>query len=89
MADKLQPIADAATTALDRPTELAQTEREIERTRARVSRSMMALRNAVAKQTDWREWVRERPAVFVVGAFALGMFFGLRSSGRRAARPGS
>jgi ElaB/YqjD/DUF883 family membrane-anchored ribosome-binding protein len=89
MSEKSQPIADPATTAADRPTELVQAERDIERTRARVSRSMMALRNAVAKQTDWREWVRERPAVFVVGAFALGVFFGLRSSGRRAGRPGS
>ncbi|HET6147057.1 MAG TPA: hypothetical protein VFH68_05955 [Polyangia bacterium] len=74
--------ADPPVTEQSRNPELAQAEREIERTRARVSRSMIALREAVSKRTDWREWVRERPGVFLAAAFALGMFWG-RRSGRR------
>jgi len=81
--------ADRPVSDLERPSEVVEAEREIERTRARVSQSMMALREAVAKRTDWREWVRERPAIFVAGAFALGLFWGLRSSARRAGRLGS
>ena len=74
--------ADSPAGTLVRPAEVLQAEREIERTRARVSQSVMALREAVAKRTDWREWVRERPTLFVMGAFALGMLWGLRAARR-------
>jgi hypothetical protein len=80
--------ADPPVSELLRNPELAQTEREIERTRARVSRSMIALRDAVSKRTDWREWVRERPGLFLAAAFALGIFWG-RRAGRRAGPAGS
>jgi hypothetical protein len=71
--------ANPPTTALSRDPQLLQAERAIERTRERVSQSMNALRAAVSKRTDWREWVREQPGLFVAAAFALGMFWGLRS----------
>ena len=74
--------ADPPVAELLRDPELVQTEREIERTRARVSNAMIALRQAVSKRTDWREWVRERPGWFLAGAFALGIFWG-RRAGRR------
>jgi hypothetical protein len=70
---------------LTRSPELLQVEAEIARGRDRVSRSVLALRQAVAKQTDWREWVRERPGVFIAAAFAVGLVWGHRS-GRRSAR---
>jgi hypothetical protein len=58
--------------------ELARAESEVERTRERVAQSMMALRNEVARQVDWRSWVQRRPALFLGGAFALGLWLGSR-----------
>jgi hypothetical protein len=74
--------ADSPVTELLRNPEVMQAEREIERTRARVSQAMIALREAVSKRTDWREWVRERPGLFLAGAFALGILWGRRASRR-------
>jgi hypothetical protein len=79
---------DLSAAALASPSELQKAEREIERTRARVSQSMIALREAVAKRTDWREWVRERPGLFLAAAFAFGMLWG-RRSGLRSGRNGN
>jgi hypothetical protein len=68
--------------------ELARVEADIARTRDRVSRSVSALRQAMVDRTDWREWVRRRPGVFLAGAFVLGLAWGLRrpSSLNRRAR---
>ncbi len=74
--------ADSPADGPTRAPEVLQAEREIERTRVRVSQSVMALREAVARRADWREWVRERPTLFVVGAFALGLLWGLRAARR-------
>ena len=51
---------------------------EIEQTRAQISASALALRREVAMKTDWREWVRQRPWPFVLGAFVLGWLVGNR-----------
>jgi len=58
--------------------ELARAESDVERARERVAQSMMALRNEVARQVDWRSWIQRRPALFIGGAFALGFWFGNR-----------
>jgi hypothetical protein len=58
--------------------ELARAESDVERARERVTQSMMALRNEVARQVDWRLWVQRRPALFLGGAFALGFWLGNR-----------
>jgi len=58
--------------------ELARAESDVERARERVTQSMMALRQEVARQVDWRSWVQRRPALFVGGAFALGLWLGTR-----------
>jgi hypothetical protein len=58
--------------------ELARAESDVERARERVTQSMMALRNEVARQVDWRLWVQRRPALFLGGAFALGLWLGTR-----------
>ena len=62
----------------DASTEMARVEADIARTRAEVSRSVSALRQAVARRTDWREWVRRHPGLFLGAAFALGFFWGRR-----------
>jgi hypothetical protein len=61
---------------------LAETEAQIERSRERLVASIGALREEITDLTDWREWVRRRPAPFVAGAFALGFWVGWRTSGR-------
>jgi len=58
--------------------ELARAESDVERARERVSQSMMALRQEVARKIDWRSWVQQRPLLFVGGAFALGFLLGRR-----------
>lgn len=58
--------------------ELARAESDVERARERVAQSMMALRNEVARQVDWRLWVQRRPALFIGGAFAVGFWLGRR-----------
>ena len=57
---------------------LARAEAELERTRERVAQSMLALRNEVARRTDWRRMVRERPLLFMGAALALGFWWGFR-----------
>ena len=58
--------------------ELARAESDVERARERVAQSMLALRDEVARQVDWRSWVQRQPGLFVVGAFALGFWLGRR-----------
>jgi ElaB/YqjD/DUF883 family membrane-anchored ribosome-binding protein len=57
---------------------LARAEAELERTRERVAQSMLALRNEVARRTDWRRVVRERPLLCIGTALALGFWWGFR-----------
>lgn len=72
------------TKAIARSPELVRAERDIAVARERVSQSVMALRDAVARQTDWREWIRRNPGLFMAGAFTLGLLLGSRSGRRRA-----
>jgi hypothetical protein len=69
-------------TATQDPT-LRETEAEIERSRKRLVASLGALREEITTLTDWREWIRRRPAPFVAGAFAVGFWLGWRASGAR------
>jgi hypothetical protein len=62
---------------------LRETEAEIERSRQRLVASLGALREEITTLTDWREWIRRRPAPFVAGAFAVGFWLGWRASGAR------
>lgn len=55
---------------------------EIERTRAQLATSVMELRHEVAVRTDWREWVRRRPALCLTAAFAVGLYLGTRGARR-------
>jgi len=65
--------------------EVARAEAALERSRERVERSVSALRAAVARRTDWRAWVAQRPAVFLGAAALLGFMWGFRHRGGRAA----
>lgn len=55
-------------------------QREIERTRAQLAASALALREQVAQRLEWRQWVRRRPVLFVGAAFLLGWALGARSN---------
>jgi len=43
---------------------------------------VLALRQEVAKSTDWREWVRRKPGLLVAAAFTFGFILGSRHRGR-------
>jgi hypothetical protein len=56
----------------------AQVRAEIERARDQIASSAEALRHEVAVRTDWREWVRRKPALCLMGAFAVGFLIAKR-----------
>jgi hypothetical protein len=58
--------------------ELARAEAEVERTRERVALSVVALRDEVVRQTNWRNWFARRPGTFLGAAFVVGFWFGNR-----------
>lgn len=51
---------------------------ELSTTRAEVSRSLLELQRELARATDWREWIRSKPALAVSLAFGLGFLLGRR-----------
>lgn len=63
--------------------EVARAEALVVRTREQLSRSVLALRRAMVKKSDWHEWVSRRPALFLTSAFLLGILLGQRLSRRR------
>jgi hypothetical protein len=63
-----------------RNAELAAAEADLARDRERVAQSVMALRNEVARRTDWRGWIRRRPLTFLAGALIVGFLWGHRRS---------
>jgi hypothetical protein len=79
MANDTLPSESAA-----RDPELLAAEADVERARARVAQSVIALRNEVARRADWREWVRRQPGLFVAGAFVAGFLWGRRQGAARS-----
>ena len=65
-------------------TEVARAEAAVERSRERVERLVGALRDAVARRTDWRGWIGRRPAVFLGAAMLVGFIWGYRGAGGRS-----
>ena len=63
--------------------EVERAEAAIERSRERVERSVTALRNEIARRTDWRGWVSRHPTMFLGAAVLLGFVWGYRSRGGR------
>ena len=53
---------------------------DLQRARAQMLAAKEALRRDVAVRTDWREWVRRKPALFYGGAFAVGFLIGTSAS---------
>lgn len=80
-APKVLPPGSALVVA-QQPRSAAQVRADIERARAQIAASMSALREEVAHRTDWREWVRERPALFLGAAVAVGFWLGYRDRRR-------
>ncbi|HKD38847.1 MAG TPA: hypothetical protein VKB87_01035 [Myxococcaceae bacterium] len=68
------------TNAFERKTkrDAAEVRAEIQRAREQIASSAEALRHEVAVRTDWREWVRRKPALFLMGAFAAGFLIARR-----------
>jgi hypothetical protein len=64
-------------------TVVARAEAAVERSRERVERSVTALREAIARRTDWRSWVAQRPAMVLGAAVLLGFLWGYRQGGGR------
>ena len=62
----------------DNINELANAEAEVERTRERVALSVVAQRDEVVRQTNWRNWFVRRPAAFLGAAFVAGFWLGNR-----------
>jgi len=75
-------MSDSLTTRIDAGRDIdpdvERMERAVARARVRVAGNLLALRREVARRTDWREWVRERPLPFVAAAFAVGVLLGSR-----------
>lgn len=51
---------------------------EIERARAQIQSSVVALKHEMSRAVDWREWVRRRPGLCLGAAVALGVYLGYR-----------
>ena len=64
--------------------EVARAEAALERSRERVERSVSALRDLLARRTDWRGWVARRPTTFMGAALVLGFVLGFRHRGGRS-----
>jgi hypothetical protein len=73
------PIRPATVTV-----EVTLAESEIERTREEVVRSVLALRRALSRRTNWREWVGRRPLFSLGVVFAIGLVGGLKSGRQRS-----
>lgn len=55
----------------------AEIQAEIERIRASLTRDVTALELSVKDKLDWRRPIRERPAAWIGGAFAVGFVIAL------------
>jgi hypothetical protein len=51
---------------------------QLEAARGEVALSVEEVRRELSRKADWREWVRDNPAPFLVGAFAVGLWLGAR-----------
>jgi len=70
-------------TDADLQAELARSDVRLELARGRVVHSMQALRQEVARTTDWRAWVARRPGTLLGVAFGLGLLAGLHRTRHR------
>jgi hypothetical protein len=62
----------------ERDPAVVRAEANVAEARERVAESMLALREEVARRTDWRGWVRRRPGLLLAAAFGLGLLLGSR-----------
>jgi hypothetical protein len=58
--------------------ELARADANLDHTREQFVASMGALEREIARDLDWREWVRRKPGMALALAFGLGLFLGRR-----------
>jgi hypothetical protein len=55
----------------------------IARAREEIAESLENLKDKMTATTDWREWVRHKPGLFVAAAFAVGFIIGTSSGTSR------
>jgi hypothetical protein len=58
--------------------QVARAEADVEQARERVSSSVLALRDELARQSDWRRWLVRHPLASLGGALAVGFWLGCR-----------
>jgi uncharacterized membrane protein len=81
-----RPPPSPETETAERPARdpaVARAEADVAEARERVAESIRALRDEVARKTDWRGWVRRNPGWALGAAFTLGLLLGTRGRGRR------
>ncbi len=62
----------------DLPKDLVRAEADVARARERVASSVVALRDELVRQTDWRRWLADHPLVALGSALAVGYWLGCR-----------
>jgi hypothetical protein len=62
----------------DLPEDLARAEADVARARERVASSVVALRDGLVRQTDWRRWLADHPLAALGSALAVGYWLGCR-----------
>jgi hypothetical protein len=79
MGPKERSVPNETSTTTDpRSADVARAEEDIERAREQVTMSVLALRDEVSRQVDWRQWIRRRPVPFLGAAIVLGFLLGRR-----------
>jgi hypothetical protein len=62
----------------DLPEDLARAEADVARARERVASSVVALRDGLVRQTDWRRLLADHPLLALGSALAVGYWLGCR-----------
>ena len=75
--------SESGTETAERDPAVVSAEADLSEARERVAESMRALRDEVARKTDWRAWVRRNPGWALGAAFAFGLLLGARGKGQR------
>ena len=71
-------MTERPTSGAGLPEQLAHAEADVAQARERVSSSVLALRDELARQSAWRGWLVRHPLASLGGALAVGFWLGRR-----------